>query len=171
MKKIVVVILAVVMCLSFAGCDGGSKKMYEVGDTVSTDCAQLTLNSFEIVDEYDSLTKVYGKKFAVLTFSVKNIGKTNLGFIKTIDGNRRSYSFSSMPCIDYNDGYLFSYESMLGGCSINMDLADLAPLSDVTVEVVILVPPEVKENEYNPLLVKMAVPKTNGSKVFTYKIR
>ena len=83
--------------------------------------------------------------------------------------------FSAMPCIDYNDGYLFSYDDMLGAldlCSTDMTLSDLEPLSDsITVEVAIAVPTEVEENETNPLLVKMAVPTTNGTKVFSYKIR
>ncbi|MBE6819844.1 MAG: hypothetical protein E7516_02170 [Ruminococcaceae bacterium] len=175
MKKIIAVFLAVVMCLSFVACDGGDKNLYAIGDMVSTDCAQLTLESFEIVNEYGSLVNVDGKIFAVLTFSVKNIGKNELGYIKTINENTHSLLFSSMPCIDYNDGYLFSYDDKLGNldfCSTHLTLSDLTPLSDgITVEVVILVPPEVKANEDNPLLVKMAVPKTNGTKVFTYKIR
>ncbi len=175
MKKFVAMLLAFVMCLSFVGCDGGDKNLYAIGDMVSTDCAQLTLESCEFADIYNSLGMGDGKIFAVLTFSIKNTGKTKLGYIKTIDGNKDSLMYSAIPCIDYNDGYLFSYDDKLGNldlCSTDLTLSDLEPLSDeITVEVAIAVPSEVKENENNPLLVKMAVPTTKGTKVFTYKIR
>lgn len=174
MKKFIALILVATISLLLVAC-GSDKTLYEVGDTVSTDCAQLTLDSFEIVDNYDSLVNVDGKIFAVLSFSVKNIGKAELGYIKSIDGSGHSLLFSSMPCIDYNNGYLFSYDDMLGTldfCSTDRNLSDLTPLSDgIRVKVVILVAPEVKTDEDSPLLVKMAVPATKGTEIFTYKIR
>ena len=174
MKKIVAFLLIVVMCFSFVAC-GESKSDYSVGATVSTDCAELMLTSCDFSDTYNSIVADEGKVFAILTFSIKNIGKSEFGYIKSIDGSGHSLLFSSIPCIDYDDGYIFSYDDMLGTldfCSTDRNLSDLTPLSDsITVEVVILVPPEVKENEEAPLLVKMATPKTNGTEVFTYKIR
>ncbi len=175
MKKFIALLLVVIMSLSFVACDGGSKNVYAVGDMVSTDCAQLTLESCEFAETYNSIGMGDGKIFAVLTFSIKNIGKTKLGYIKTIDGNKDSLMYSAIPCIDYNDGYLFSYDDMLGNldlCSTDSILSDLEPLSDgITVEVAIAVPSEVEENENNPLIIKMAVPATKGTKVFSYKIR
>ncbi len=175
MKKIIAVLLVAMMSLSFVACAGNLKNVYAVGDTVSTDCAQLTLQSCEFAETYNSIGMGDDKIFAILTFSMKNIGKTKLGYIKQINEKKDSLLFSSMPCIDYNDGYLFSYDDMLGAldlCSTDMNLSDLEPLSDsVTVEVAIAIPPEVEENESNPLLVKMAVPTTKGTKVFSYKIR
>ena len=174
MKKLFAFILVTMLSLSFVAC-GNEKNTYVIGNTVSTDCAELTLESFEIADNYDSLVNVDGQIFAILTFSIKIIGKSEFGYIKSIDGSGHSLLFSSIPCIDYDDGYIFSYDDMLGTldfCSTDRNLSDLTPLSDsITVEVVILVPPEVKENEEAPLLVKMATPKTNGTEVFTYKIR
>ena len=81
MKKIIALLLVAIMSLSFVACDGGSKNVYAVGDTVSTDCAQLTLESCEFADTYNSIEMGDGKIFAVLTFSIKNIGKTKLGYI------------------------------------------------------------------------------------------
>ena len=173
MKKFVALILAAIMSLSFVAC--GDRNLYEVGNTVSTDSAQLTLESCEFADTYNGIGMGEGKVFAVLTFSVKNIGKTKLGFIKTINDKKDSLMFSAMPCIDYNDGYLFSYDDMLGQldlCSTDKVLSDLEPLSDsITVEVAIAVPSEVEESEDKPLNVKMAVPTAKGTEVFTYKIR
>lgn len=174
MKKLVALILVALMSLLLVACDDG-KNTYTVGSVVSTDCAQLTLESCEFADTYNSIDMGDGKVFAVLTFSMKNIGKTKLGYIKTINEKKDSLMFSAIPCIDYNDGYLFSYDDMLGTldlCSTDMILSDLEPLSDdVTVEVAIAVPSEVEEKENNSLLVKMALPTTNGTKIFTYKIR
>ncbi|MBQ8782211.1 MAG: hypothetical protein IJZ57_00355 [Clostridia bacterium] len=175
MKKIIALLLVAIMSLSFVACDSGSKNEYSVGDMVSTDCAQLTLQSCEFAETYNSIGMGDGKIFVILTFSIKNIGKTKLGYIKTIDGNKDSLMYSAIPCVDYNDGYLFSYDDMLGNldlCSTDSVLSDLEPLSDaVTVEVAIAVPTEVEEQENNPLVIKMAVPTTKGTKVFSYKIR
>lgn len=175
LKRIIALVLVVIISLSFAACDGGSKNVYTVGDTVSTDCAQLTLQSCEFAETYNSVGMGDGKIFAILTFSIKNIGKTKLGYIKTIDGNKDSLMYSAIPCVDYNEGYLFSYDDKLGTldlCSTNSVLSDLEPLSDsITVEVAIAVPAEVEENTNNPLVIKMATPTTKGTKVFSYKIR
>lgn len=175
MKKIIALLLFAIMSLSFVACDGDSKNVYAVGDLVSTDCAQLTLQSCEFAETYNSIEMDDDKIFAVLTFSIKNIGKTKLGFIKTIVGNKDSLMYSAIPCVDYNNGYLFSYDDMLGNldlCSTDSVLSDLEPLSDaITVEVAIAVPAEVEIEASNPLVIKMAVPTTKGTKVFSYKIR
>ena len=175
MKKTITLLLALVMCLSMCACGGGKGTLYAIGDTVSTDCAQLTLEALEFTDTYNSYKNVDGKIFAVLTFSMKNTGKTKLGYIKTVEGKIDSLMYSAIPCIDYNDGYLFSYDDKVGTlelCSTDYPFSDLEPLSiGEKVEVAILVPHYVADNENDSLLVKMAVPTTKGTKIFVYKIR
>ncbi len=175
MKKIFALLLATVMCVSLVACGDSEGTLYAIGDTVSTDCAQLTLESFDFADTYNSYGMVDSKIFAVLTFSMKNTGKSELGYIKTVEGNTDSLMYSAIPCIDYNDGYLYSYDDKVGTlelCSTDYPFSNLQPLSSgEKVEVAILVPPTVAEDENNSLLVKMAVPTTKGTEVFTYKIR
>ena len=174
MKKIVAFLLIVVMCFSFVAC-GESKSDYSVGATVSTDCAELMLTSCDFSDTYNSIVADEGKVFAILTFSIKNIGKTEFDYIKTVDGKKDSLMFSAIPCVDYNNGYLFSYDDKLGNvklCSTELTLKNLEPLSDAfAVQVAIAVPTEVEDNKDNPLIIKMAVPTTKGTEVFDYKIR
>ena len=116
-----------------------------------------------------------GKVFVILNFSIKNIGKTEFDYIKTVDSKKDSLMFSAIPCVDYNNGYLFSYDDKLGSvklCSTDMTLKNLEPLSDAfSVQVAISVPAEVQENTDAPLVIKMAVPATKGTEVFDYKIR
>ncbi len=174
MKKILAFLLIVVMCISFAAC-GESKTDYSVGAMASTDCAELILTSCEFSETYNSIVADEGKVFVILNFSIKNIGKTEFDYIKTVDGKKDSLMFSAIPCVDYNNGYLFSYNDKLGNvklCSTDMTLKNLEPLSDAfSVQVAISVPAEVEENTDNPLVIKMAVPSTKGTEVFNYKIR
>ncbi len=175
MKNLLMLVLATIMCVSLCACGGGEKKVYAVGKMVSTDCVELTLESFEFAETYNSIGMPDGDIFAVLNLTVKNIGKTELSHFETVDGNSYSLMYSGIPCIEYGDGYLFSYDDMLGSldlCSTDLTLGDLKPLSDgMTVEVAIIIPSEVKNNEDNPLLVKMAVPASKGTEIFTYTIR
>ena len=174
MKKIIALLLLMVMSLSLVAC-GGTKTDYSVGTMVSTDCAELTLTSCDFSDTYNTIVADDGKVFVILSFSIKNTGKTELDYIKTVDGKKDSLMFSAIPCVDYNNGYLFSYDDKLGNvklCSTDFTLKDLEPLSDaLAVQVAIQAPAEVEENEDNPLVIKMAVPKSNGTQVFDYKIR
>ena len=174
MKKILAFLLIAAMCFSFAAC-GESKTDYSVGSMASTDCAELMLTSCEFSEKYNSIVADEGKVFVVLNFSIKNIGKTEFDYINTVDGKKVSLLFSAIPCVDYNNGYLYSYDDKLGNvklCSTDMTLADLEPLSDAfSVQVAISVPAEVEENTDNPLVIKMAVPASKGTKVFDFKIR
>lgn len=174
MKKIIALLLVAVMSLLLVAC-GETKTDYSVGTMVSTDCAELTLISCDFSDTYNSIVANEGKVFAILSFSIKNTGKTEFSYIKTVDGKKDSLMFSAIPCVDYNNGYLFSYDDMLGNlklCSTDMTLKNLEPLSDAfSVQVAIAVPAEVEENKDNPLVIKMAIPTTKGTEVFDYKIR
>lgn len=83
MKKILSLLLVLSCCLGLCACSNNLKPsaiMYEIGDKVSTDCAELTLEEAKFVD-YTS-----EKSCVLLTFSMRNIGKTALGYINPDEG-------------------------------------------------------------------------------------
>ena len=191
MKKVLSVLLALILCLSLCACASNAKseKVYEVGEMVSTDAAQVILNSYSFEDSYNSIK--LGQNgfdegyFVILKFSIKNTGKTNLQNPVLPDRWSNGY-FAEMVCMEYNDGYLFYCEPISNGIQnwsienfyspYNINISDIKPLSDaIDVETAIYVPKEVVDKTAAPLFAKIAVPDSKGghygTEIFTYKIR
>ena len=193
MKKAVSLILALILLLSLCAC--GEKKpseatepeetLYAVGDTVSSDSAELVLTSYEVSETYGSSVAESDGIFIIVDFTLKNIGKSDLGFVFNKASGTESKYFRVIPTIDYNDGYLFTCGDVrLGGsvcdwsCFTDSDvefISDLKPQGKTaTAQVAIYVPREIVENEEAPLLIKMSIPSAsgeNGTETFTYKVR
>ena len=191
MKKTISLLLTLVMCLFLCACnsDSESENVYEIGEMVSTDAAQLILNSYSFENSYrsiklgqDGFDEGY---FIVLKFTIKNIGKTNLQDPVLPDRWSNGY-FAEMVCVDYNDGFLFYCEPISDGTQewsiksfyapYDINIHDIKPLSDaIDVETAIYVPKEVVDNTDAPLFAKIALPDSEGghygTEIFTYKIR
>ena len=104
MKKTISLLLALVLCLSLVACGGGaSKETYRLGDTVSTDIFEFTLDeatfayalnnvtgeNFFAPKEYDAendKSNPYvadtGKTFIAVAYSVTNTGRTTTQLYK-----------------------------------------------------------------------------------------
>ncbi len=104
MKKTFTLLLALVMCLTLVACGGGSsKETYHLGDTVSTDIFDFTLDeatftyalnnvngeNFFAPKEYDAAndkSNPYvadtGKTFIAITYTVTNTGRTTTQLYK-----------------------------------------------------------------------------------------
>lgn len=104
MKKTISLLLALVLCLSLCACDGGSsKETYHLGDTVSTDIFEFSLDeatfayalnntkgeNFFAPKEYDATndkSNPYvadtGETFIAVKYTVTNIGRTTTQLYK-----------------------------------------------------------------------------------------
>ena len=104
MKKAISLLLALVMCLSLVACGGGtSKETYHLGDTVSTDIFEFTLDeatfayalnnvkgeNFFAPKEYDATNDKgnpyvadTGKTLIAITYTITNTGRTTTQFYK-----------------------------------------------------------------------------------------
>ena len=104
MKKILSLLLALVLCLSLCACGGEtSKETYHLGDTVSTDIFEFTLNeatfayalnnvkgeNFFAPKEYNATNDKdnpyvadTGKTFIAITYTITNTGRTTTQFYK-----------------------------------------------------------------------------------------
>ncbi|MBQ9968757.1 MAG: hypothetical protein IJO88_08555 [Oscillospiraceae bacterium] len=183
MKKAIALILALLLCLSLVACSGNEQEerpatvpaidveveetpvLYQIGDTVSTDIIELVLLDVAYTASYGICTPKDGNSFIVTTFSLKNIGKTDLGFFPAFNGSE-SICPDAIVGVDYDDGYIFYAGDVDGNDGqvyqdsvfVNPDgryLSDLKPLSEAeTFEVAICVPNQVVENTEAPLLIK-----------------
>ena len=198
MKKSVCVLLSLLLLssiFSFNACTGGGTenagvngKTYRLKETASNGEVEVSVLSLDFADTYNSQTPGAGRTFAVIKFSVKNIGKTKInGFIYVPTGD--SYGVKHicyMPVVDYNNGYLyhfttegFTFEQEQYTDSYDVILGDLEPLSNAVIcESAISVPQEVKTNSTAPLSIKLSVPYAakDGELVYdppyiTFKIR
>lgn len=175
------------------GLNGGkspvdTKKEYALGDTVSTDMAEFTLNEF-----------VFRK--GLLTYSEKN-GKVNVNDLYSPDEGMvyatskftlcnlsgESYKVHSAIrfYVDYNNGYRYStkegHDSFLGHSKGvwkitgngggNGHWAELSPLMSGDFDMYIPVPQMVESDTEAPLCVIAELPTSNGStQEFIYRIR
>lgn len=148
MKKGISLLLAGILAVSLVACGGETGRQNEgasennteeypvVGETISTDKAELTLNEFELTnylylgdDAERYLTPLTeeeagqlppeeefgvaedGKVFAYFSFTLKNIGKTPLdNFSVYENGNAHSIYMADYFQVDY-DGYLFGFDN------------------------------------------------------------
>lgn len=165
MKKGLLVVLALIMVLGLVGCSSTpateetntakpteitndtkeEQTLYNIGDTVSTDCLECVLLSVEEDNGYIEVT-----------YSVKNIGKESLSdaWIRTNTSITRS--LAGLSILDYNDGYI--YDEQVLNTVDNETLSDIQPLEDgITVTDVYDVPEEVWNNVDAPLLVTICL--------------
>ena len=100
MKKLVALILVVVLCFSLVACgkSGGNKADYKLGDTVSTDILEFTLDKATLsialnnvigndycspkeyapqVDYNNPFVCAKGHTFAAFTYTINNLDRTN----------------------------------------------------------------------------------------------
>ena len=161
---------------------------YSVGESASNDCVEITLNSVEFessrLEAASTIIPEDGQKFVTIEFTIRNIGKTELGYFKKPGGN--SKQIKDMPYVDYNDGYTFmisdvdaadgkTYMTMMGFFfdpnegNLTSDLKVLGEALVCTGSIV--VPEEVVTNEDAPLLIGFNVPTENDEGQIVYKIR
>jgi len=212
MKKLMALVLAMIMLVSFAGCGGNNevaeegkaeapeqedevqeetKTFYEMGNPAGTDAVEVVLESYDVspvyaLNIYEDLIPKEGYSFVVVNYSIKNVGKTDLGFFPCADGKNESICAETIVSVDYNDGYIFYVDEVelfngktygrdffVGGENEDVYLDDIKPLSPaVSYEVAICVPNEVIENTDAPLLIKFNLLNSNNEKVVvSYKIR
>ena len=194
MKKVLALLLAIALVLSLAACGGGSSSgntsenttteatetVYSIGDTAKTDVAEVAVTKVEFADSYNDCYPDDGYQFACVTFTFKNIGKNTIPRIdKPTDGWTKV--LCSIPFVDYNNGYCFyvgdvktkNHNYMDSLFQSNQTLVDsLAPLSNaVNCTSAIYVPNEVATNTSAPLLIKVMVPKSEGTEIISYKVR
>ena len=178
MKRIVALFLAAVICLGFSAC-GGSTEL-EVGNTFGTDAVELKLISASFGDEYyvkeEGVIRApnEGQTFILISFSLKNIGKTKLDYFPTIN-NKHTYIPGAIVSVDYNNGYTYSIDdfNINGYCTQSPTLNNLEPLSEAAIySACISVPKEVAENTEAPLRINFNLVNANGrGEVVTYSIR
>lgn len=165
MKKIMICLLVVILTLFGAGCDSASnqeantagqtdstteeaKTLYNIGDTVSTDCLECCLLSVEKEGAYIEVT-----------YSLKNIGKIPLdeAWINP-EGANFTMKIAGLSTLDYNDGYIYGGSSQILNTVDNETLSDLQPLGDaITVTDSYDVPDEVWDNTEAPLTVTISL--------------
>lgn len=183
MKKVLALVLALVLVLSLAACGGVGKSadstVHSIGDTVKTDVAEVVVKNVSFVDTFNDCVSDSDHQYVSVTFSFKNIGKTTISQIDISNGF--TAFVYEIPFVDYNNGYCFyvgdvkasghNYDKSLYGDERTL-VDDLEPLSEAkSFTSAIYVPNEVAENTSAPLLIKIYVPKSKGSEVFTYKVR
>ncbi len=165
--------------------------LYSVGDTVDNGYAEFTLVSSEIQDEYNGIKLEDEQVFVVVDYYIKNIGKTELGWVYPINGGS-SLLFQDVVCVDYDDGFVFGFDEPrnIKGVIVGAEfltkndkndswytLDELKPLSEgVSVEVAIPVPHEVETNTDKAIILKALLPKGEGSEeitndIFAFKVR
>lgn len=173
MKKLTALILAMVMLLSLTACVGGdslepSTVIYKIGDTVTTDIIEFTLNEFNFERYYSNKDE----KYAVVNCSLKNIGKTkidNSTTVKVSNGSTVTYasSIESIMRINYNDGFLFDESTNIFGTT--WDLEPLSPAQ--TYEAAYSVPQEIIDNTSAPLILEVFLPNNGTTEMYSYRIR
>lgn len=192
MKKSIVIFLIIVTMMLVA-CDNSTtdknnneitqkSSVFQLGDTVSTDSMEFTLTAVSREPQFSIVVPPEGYSFIVVDFTLKNIGKTEWGFIDKVDGGS-SKQVSSIIYIDYNDGYIFDVDDVK---DVNGDIwvehsfvrpsdstfydDEFKPLHEaVDCTVAICVPNEVVTNKDANLLINCILWSSDtSSKVFSF---
>ena len=128
MKKIIAFFLAVVTCVSLASCGASSTKNYhKLGETVSTDIFEFTLNAAEFTialnnvndderftpKEYDAqadsdnpYVAPVGHTYAAFSYTVKNINRASSEFH---NGSFATVKYDGKKYSDMEDGAYYQY--------------------------------------------------------------
>ena len=131
MKKFVALILIFVMCVSFAGCGassgGKTDTYYKIGDTVSSDILEFTLDKAalaialnNVMDENYGSPKEYnaqedndnpfvcakGNTYATFTYTIKNLDRTNYdGVLPLVEAEYKDVvSDKQVDCAEFVNG-------------------------------------------------------------------
>ena len=131
MKKFVALILIVVMCVSFVSCDalsnGKTDTYYKIGDTVSSDILEFTLDKAvlaialnNVMDDNYGSPKEYnaqedndnpfvcakGNTYATFTYTINNIDRTNYnGVLPLVEAEYKDVvSDKQVDCAEYVPG-------------------------------------------------------------------
>lgn len=170
---VLIALVGIVILLS-KGSNAVNAKLYNIGETITNkDGVEFTLKRFEFVDSvydgdyitssvsnYSSSTPSSQNALISVTYTLKNTGK-----------EAKNY-YCTFGIVDYNDGYIFSYEEPLGihlidapqRTSISGSSETLQPLSnEIEITAFLEVPKEIKDNLQAPLIYK--------NFGFSYKIR
>ena len=184
MKKAMSLILALMMCLSLCACGGEKTTLATVGTTTGSEIVELTVSDIKFYDgEYPfySVEKA-GHTFVTVLFTLKNIGKDNLGFWPDVVHGNGTKLPSGILYIDYSDGYKFYCADVRGDDGDNYhvsvfyegDLLDeVKPLGDaIGYAVAICVPNEAIENTEAPLNLNFYLPSSKDKTVtISYDLR
>ena len=176
MKRILSLALAFVLILSLTAC---GSKTYNVGDTVSTKAAELTVTSVRFEKQYRDVFPEDGGFFVVVSLKIRNIGSEKLsmpygpyfGDIVTVLYGENKYAFAVDRVVDkIGESY---GKSIFDSSDPYTPLIDLKPLSEAqTGTVAIHVPAEVAENTDEPLVIRVEVPSGDSQhEIFMYNIR
>ena len=157
----------------------------QLGETAETDSVVFTLNQVSFVDEVSPTTLTPSDSgglgtspdmcFAYLTFSLKNIGKSDCNVGEDLDFT-----------VDYDDGYKFEMKgdkySYLGianttinrkitGGASSGSLISLSPLTSEDLIVLIPCADVISSDATSPLKVFVSLPTSQGHQVFIYEIQ
>lgn len=131
MKKIISLLLIAVICLSFAACgkSGGDAAYHKLGETVSTDIFEFTLNAAEFTialnnvnddkrftpKEYDAeddadnpYVAPVGHTYAAFSYTVKNLNRASSEFHS---GSFATVKYDGKKYSAMKDGAYFQYET------------------------------------------------------------
>lgn len=200
MKKIISIFAIFVMMISLVACGESAPKTYEIGEAVSSNNMELCVKSVTFNPNYPNDDSVRGSiqfkndpgyTFLVVRYTIKNIGKTDLGFVTT--PVTRTILSSSLISLDYNNGYEFNFGDAIdatgqsfhdscfkriisGDDNISSEhITDLKPLGKtIEIEIGFYVPSEVETNTSAPLNINAYLYEEGADKdtvSVTYKVR
>ncbi len=197
MKKFISLLLACVFCIALCSC--GEENIvdepiadepiadvpttYKIGEAASNDTAEVVLVDVSYKDEYSSFGTDDEHTFVVVTYTLKNVGKTTFGYFPIYPNDgvvKNTKRPAEILWVDYNDGYVFAAEDPGDPYDVtyfqsprDADITNHAPLSKEAVyEVAIVVPDEVIENTEAPLNICFNVLNSAKQKeTFTFSVR
>lgn len=188
MKKLLSLVLAALMLLSFAACSGSNgnggqtangtqkpteAKEYRIGQTVKTDKIEFTLTKIDYTNYIGTNGSgndvASGNVCLSAYYTVKNIGKTKMTF-STMFGVR-----NADVVVDYDDGYTFESvgSRIKEGSVYAYHSQDILPLSDAKEIVTFFEAPKaIQEETRKSLHINVTLTYEDGTQeVFVYVIR
>lgn len=109
-----------------------TETLYKIGDTITIDEWEITLNSAEVTDRIDNgnsgmfyFSPKEGSKYLVVNATVKNLSKDSKTFLPTV------YMNSDVKATVHYQEYEFTSTNLLG-CSDDLHSTSLNPLSSKT---------------------------------------
>jgi len=163
--------------------DETEPELYWLGDTVSTECIELTFTKYGTTDRYLQVQAEEGYVFVFVEYKIKNVGKEEFdaGPVAPKGTWWSNTDMTDIVCLDYNDGYIFEIPDSVGTAGSTFftspdfaDMSDLKPLGSAeTCECAFHVPEEVVTNTDAPLIVRFFLRSSLDNKeveVVNYKI-
>lgn len=165
MKKVLALFLALIICTSFSACGEQESEVLKIGDTASTDAAEFVLTSATVVDS----------NTIVVDFTIKNIGKEELGFVTYGDGVD-SISIDYLVRINYKDGYIIPFDDAIEIKDGKLyrgspNLHDLEPLTPAGTYRATKVINDIEIDQASGMLLEVVLPTTKTKdQIFIYDI-